>query len=62
MTETRDVRILGVTGQPSMVPVLLGAGADACLTKPLDLDAVCREIKRLTSVVTVPHPLSGREG
>jgi hypothetical protein len=45
-----------------MVPVLLGAGADACVTKPLDLDAVCREIKRLTSVVTVPHPLSGREG
>jgi excisionase family DNA binding protein len=49
MPETKDVRILGVTGHPSMVPVLLGAGADACVTKPLDLDAVCREIKRLTS-------------
>ena len=41
LPETRDVRILGVTGHPSMVPVLLGAGADACVTKPLDLDVVC---------------------
>ena len=49
LPETRDVRILGVTGHPSMVPVLLGAGADACVTKPLDLDVVCREITRLTS-------------
>jgi len=61
MPETRDVRILGVTGHPSMVPVLLGAGADACVTKPLDLDVVCREITRLTRT-TVPHSLTGREG
>jgi two-component system response regulator MprA len=68
MPETREVRILGVTGHPSMVPVLLGAGADACVTKPLDLDVVCREIKRLVSApgiysrTTVPHALTGREG
>jgi len=53
MPETRAVRILGVTGHPSMVPVLLGAGADACVTKPLDLDVVCREITRLTSAATI---------
>ncbi len=62
MPETQDVRILGVTGHPSMVPVLLGAGADACVTKPLDLDVVCREINRLTSATTVSHSLTGREG
>jgi len=62
LPETRDVRILGVTGHPSMVPVLLGAGADACVTKPLDLDVVCREISRLTSAAAVPHFLTGREG
>ena len=62
MAETKDVRILGMTGHPSMVPVLLGAGADACVTKPLDLDVVCREITRLTSAVAVSHSLTGREG
>jgi len=62
MPETRDVRILGVTGHPAMVPVLLGAGADACVTKPLDLDVVCREVSRLASAASVPHSLTGREG
>ena len=62
LPETRDVRILGVTGHPSMVPVLLGAGADACVTKPLDLDVVCREITRLTSAAAASHFLTGREG
>jgi excisionase family DNA binding protein len=62
LPETRDVRILGVTGHPSMVPVLLGAGADACVTKPLDPDTMCREIKRLLSVNAVSDSLTGREG
>ena len=61
MPETKGVRILGVTGHPSMVPVLLGAGADACVTKPLDLELVYREINRLTSAA-VSHSLAGREG
>jgi excisionase family DNA binding protein len=62
LPETREVRILGMTGHPSMVPVLLGAGADACVTKPLDLDVMCHEIKRLLSVNAVSHSLTGREG
>ena len=62
LPETREVRILGMTGHPSMVPVLLGAGADACVTKPLNLDQVCHEIKRLLSVNAVSHSLTGREG
>src|SRR4030095_15115339 len=45
--ETSDIRILGVTGHPAMVPLLLGAGADACVTKPLDPEVVCRELDRL---------------
>ena len=62
LPETRVVRILGVTGHPSMVPVLLGAGADACVTKPLDVDVVCQEIKKLLSVNADSHSLTGREG
>jgi len=62
LPETREVRILGMTGHPSVVPVLLGAGADACVTKPLDLDQVGHEIKRLLSVNAVSHSLTGREG
>lgn len=61
MPETKDVRILGVTGHPSMVPVLLGAGADACVTKPLDLDLVYRAINGLTCAA-VSHSLTEREG
>jgi len=61
MRETKDVQILGVTGHPSMVPVLLGAGADACVTKPLHLELVYREINRLASAA-VSHSLAGREG
>jgi len=62
LPETRAVRILGVTGHPSMVPVLLGAGADACVTKPLDVDVVCQEIRKLLSVNADSHSLTGREG
>ena len=62
LPETRAVRILGVTGHPSMVPVLLGAGADACVTKPLDVDVVVQEIKKLLSVNADSHSLTGREG
>jgi len=44
------------------VPVLLGAGADACVTKPLDVDVVVQEIKKLLSVNADSHSLTGREG
>jgi excisionase family DNA binding protein len=60
--ETRDVRILGVTGHPAMVPVLRGAGADACVTKPLDPDVVRRELDRLAAAPRVAHSLTAREG
>ena len=60
--ETSDIRILGVTGHPAMVPLLLGAGADACVTKPLDPDVVCRELARLAAGTRVSHSLTGREG
>jgi excisionase family DNA binding protein len=60
--ETSDIRILGVTGHPAMIPVLLGAGADACVTKPLDPDTICQELRRLASATGVPHSLTGREG
>jgi len=45
--ETRGIKILGITGYPDVVPGLLVAGADACLTKPLALDSLEREIARL---------------
>jgi DNA-binding response OmpR family regulator len=41
---------------------LVKVGADACVTKPLDPDQVCHEIKRLLSVNAVSHFLTGREG
>ena len=45
--DTRDVKILGVTGYPEAAAQLLAAGADACLTKPLDTAHVRRELDRL---------------
>ena len=45
--ETRETKILGITGYPHMVPGLLAAGADACLTKPLELDSLDVELARL---------------
>jgi len=45
--ETRGIKILGVTGYPDSVPGLLEAGADACLTKPLNLRKMQPELERL---------------
>ena len=45
--ETQTTRILGITGYPDVVPGLLAAGADACLTKPIALDAVELELEHL---------------
>lgn len=50
--ETRAVRILGITGYPDTIPALLEAGADTCLTKPLDLGRVREELARL---LVPPH-------
>jgi len=62
LPETRDIRILGVTGHPSVVPVLRGAGADACVTKPLDPTVVVRELERLAASNRAAHSLTEREG
>lgn len=45
--ETRNIKILGVTGYPDRIPALLEAGADACVTKPMDLAHVRQELERL---------------
>lgn len=45
--ETQTMKIIGITGYPDMIPELLDAGADACLTKPLELALLRRELKRL---------------
>lgn len=44
---THTIKILGITGYPDMIPALLEAGADACLTKPLDLPLVRQELEGL---------------
>lgn len=45
--ETRGMKILGITGYPDMIPDLLDAGADACLSKPPALAQLRQELKRL---------------
>jgi len=45
--ETRAIKILGITGYSDMIPTLREAGADACLSKPLDLRAMKQELERL---------------
>ncbi|MBI2460278.1 MAG: response regulator [Candidatus Rokubacteria bacterium] len=44
--DTRGIRILGITGYPDTIPRLLQAGADACLTKPLDVQELRRQVDR----------------
>ena len=48
--ETRTIKILGVTGYPDRIPALMKAGADACLTKPLNLGRVQQEVDRLLAL------------
>jgi excisionase family DNA binding protein len=62
LPETRDIRILGVTGHPSVGPVLRSAGADACVSKPLDPNVVLRELEGLAAATRASHSLTEREG
>lgn len=48
--ETSDIRILGITGQPDLIPALLMAGADACLAKPWRLEEFRSELDRLLAL------------
>ncbi len=45
--ETRDIKILAVTGRDDLVQSVLAAGADACIAKPFGFDAIDHEIERL---------------
>ncbi|HET9314271.1 MAG TPA: hypothetical protein VFQ51_01735, partial [Vicinamibacteria bacterium] len=56
--ETSQIRILGITGQPDLIPELLQAGADACLAKPWRVEDLWSELNRLLS----PATASGRRG
>jgi excisionase family DNA binding protein len=47
--ETEDIKIIGLTGNPSAVPALLEAGAHACLVKPVDLAELARTVDLLVS-------------
>ncbi len=44
--ETRDIRILAVTGHAGMPERVLAAGADACILKPFDFDGLRKELER----------------
>jgi excisionase family DNA binding protein len=55
--DTRAIRILGITGYPGMIPTLLSAGADACLSKPLALSALELELGHL---LALPGPGAAR--
>jgi CheY-like chemotaxis protein len=42
--DTRDIRILAVTGHAGMVDQVMASGADACILKPFDFDVLSREL------------------
>ena len=44
--DTRDIRILAVTGHAGMVERVMATGADACILKPFDFDVLSRELER----------------
>jgi excisionase family DNA binding protein len=44
--ETRDIRILAVTGHAGMVEQVMATGADACILKPFAFDVLDRELER----------------
>ncbi len=47
--DTRDIRILAVTGHAAMGESVLAAGADACITKPFDFEVMSKELERFLS-------------
>jgi two-component system response regulator VicR len=44
--ETRDIKILAVTGRPDMVQEAIAAGADRCVTKPFSFEFMDEELER----------------
>lgn len=53
--ETQDIKILGITGYPRLIPALLEAGADVCLAKPLELRDIRQALDRLLASLKVPR-------
>jgi excisionase family DNA binding protein len=47
--ETRDIKILAVTGHAGMAERVVAAGADACVTKPFDFGLMSKELERFLS-------------
>ena len=58
--ETREIKILAVTGRTEAVPDVIAAGADACLTKPFDFGAVDRELERFLGAPQPSEPARDR--
>ncbi len=56
--ETKNIRILAVTGRMDMVDSVIAAGADACLTKPFEFSDVNRELDQLLGSRGEPGLLS----
>lgn len=44
--ETRDIKILAVTGHAGMAERVVAAGADACILKPFDFDGLSKALER----------------
>ena len=44
--ETRDIRILAVTGHAGMAERVVAAGADACIAKPFNFDVLSKELEQ----------------
>ena len=50
---TQMIKMLGITGYPHLIPRLMAAGADACLTKPLALCHMQQELECLLASLEV---------
>jgi two-component system OmpR family response regulator len=50
--QTRDIRILGITGYPEdgNVSGIMECGADGCLIKPVNADDLCNNVEKLLAV------------
>jgi len=44
---TQGIKIIAITAYPNSVEKIIACGADVCLTKPLDLEALKQEVTRL---------------
>jgi excisionase family DNA binding protein len=51
--DTQAIKILGITGYPHLIPALMEAGADACLSKPLQFRHVRQELEHLLATLGV---------